>query len=141
MAAPQDAEAPNPAAARHVFVYGTLRAGGSNDIRRYSPPPCRIGNASIAGTLYDFGSWPGLRLHGSGIVVGEVWRIDPGIEPLLDELEGVRADGNGEYARRTVSIDVAGRPITCLVYEIRADRVQGRSVIANGDWIVHALGQ
>ncbi|MEP6558157.1 MAG: hypothetical protein ABJB17_06730, partial [Burkholderiales bacterium] len=63
-AAATDASAPDPlrtAGVGHlyVFVYGTLRAGGSNDITRYHPPPQWIGPAGVAGTLHDFGAWPG----------------------------------------------------------------------------------
>ncbi len=136
-AAPIDAAVHTASGHRHVFVYGTLRAGGSNDIRRYSPTPCWVGFATVTGTLYDFGGWPGLRLQGSSVVVGEVWRIDASVEPLLDRLEGVQADGAGEYARRSVTVQVGGAAIACLVYEIHADRLPGRPLIPHGDWMAH----
>ena len=122
---------------RAVFVYGTLRAGGSNDIRRYWPAPRRIGAAVIAGCLYDFGDWPGLRLDGTGSVMGEVWRIDPSVEPLLDALEGIRPDGSGDYRKRQVAVQVGSHSINCLVYEIQADRIAGRALIPGGDWTRH----
>ncbi len=121
----------------HVFVYGTLRAGGSNDIQRHRPPPRWVGRALVTGTLYDFGGWPGLRLQGSTAVAGEVWAIDACIEPLLDRLEGVRADGTGEYVKRWTSLPIDDRAIECLLYEINDDRWQGRPLIAGGDWIAH----
>lgn len=121
----------------YVFVYGTLRAGGSNDITRYCPPPQWIGRAAVAGTLYDFGGWPGLRLAGEAKVVGEVWRIDLSVVPLLDQLEGVREDGSGEYLKRCLSLVVGSQPVECLVYVINPDRLAGRPIVPSGDWIVH----
>ncbi len=141
-AAATDASAPGPertASVGHlyVFVYGTLRAGGSNDITRYHPPPQWIGPAGVAGTLHDFGAWPGLQLMGDRWVVGEVWRIAQCSEPLLDQLEGVREDGSGEYLKRRLPIRVDGQSFECLVYEINSDRLLDQPIIASGDWIAH----
>ena len=47
---------------RHVFVYGTLRQTGSNDITRLQPAPRFIGRAVVAGVLYHLGAYPGLVL-------------------------------------------------------------------------------
>ncbi|HYP84515.1 MAG TPA: gamma-glutamylcyclotransferase family protein [Variovorax sp.] len=133
---PMMPEAPPVApAARCVFVYGTLRAGGRNDIRRFRPPPQFVGQGCIAGTLYDLGAYPGVRLDGPGQVFGEVWRIDAGVEAQLDLLEGVHAEGTGEYRRCELAVDVGGRSIICLVYEINASHIRGRQVIASGDWM------
>src|SRR5213595_74777 len=50
-----------------VFVYGTLRAGEVNDLnaaaRKHGiAAPRLIGGATVAGRLYDFGTYPGLVL-------------------------------------------------------------------------------
>lgn len=126
---------------RHVFVYGTLRAGGSNDIRRYLPAPIRVGVATVPGTLYDLGPYPGLRLEGGHPVAGEVYAVAPAVERELDCLEEVREDDSGEYLRREIDVVVAGRALRCLVYEIQADRVRGRPVIAAGDWLAHLVSR
>ncbi|MES1264735.1 MAG: gamma-glutamylcyclotransferase family protein [Variovorax sp.] len=123
-----------PAAARHVFVYGTLRAGGSNDIARFSPAPLRIGDGEIAGTLYDLGAYPGAVLGGEGRVQGEIYRIAPALEAQRDVLEEVGPDDSGEYIKREVPMRVAGAALVCLVYEIHPDRIAGRAAIASGDW-------
>jgi len=123
------------AALRCVFVYGTLRAGGRNDIRRFQPPAQWVGRAQLAGTLYHLGGYPGLVLGGAGRVLGEVWRIAPALEAQLDRLEDVRADDEGEYRRREVRLLVDGEALDCLVYEIHPDRIRGRAVIAAGDWM------
>ena len=53
---------PSPAT-RYVFVYGTLRRGGSNDITRLVPSPRWVGTAQVAGQMYNLGAYPGLVLH------------------------------------------------------------------------------
>lgn len=126
------------AGARHVFVYGTLRAGGRNDIARYRPAPVRIADAAIAGTLYDFGAYPGAALDGAGRIVGEVYRIDAQVEAALDVLEEVAEDDSGEYLKRVLPVQTTdGRWFDCLVYEIHPSRTVGRAVIDGGDWIAH----
>lgn len=124
---------------RHVFVYGTLRAGGRNDIARFRPQPERVGDAMIAGTLYDIGAYPGAVLGGTGRIRGEVYRIDTEVEAALDRLEGVEEDGSGEYRKREAVVDVGAAQLTCLVYEIHSDRIVGRPVITDGDWLHHSL--
>ncbi|RYF51174.1 MAG: gamma-glutamylcyclotransferase [Comamonadaceae bacterium] len=121
---------------RHVFVYGTLRAGGSNDIARYVPRPERVGDGEIAGVLYDLGAYPGALLGGSSRLHGEVYRISSTVELELDALEGVEADGSGEYLKHEVQVVVDGEVLNCLAYEIQEHRVAGAPVIASGDWFV-----
>ncbi|MDR6859675.1 gamma-glutamylcyclotransferase (GGCT)/AIG2-like uncharacterized protein YtfP [Variovorax guangxiensis] len=124
----------SPSEARHVFVYGTLRRGGRNDIARFAPAPRFVADARIHGTLYDLGSYPGAVLGGSGLLVGEIYAITPALETQLDELEEVRPDDSGEYIKREVRVRVGEKEIACLVYEIHPDRVAGRTVIASGNW-------
>lgn len=122
----------------HVFVYGTLRRGGRNDIAHYRPAPQWIGEASIAGTLFDLGAYPGIVLEGERRVRGEVYAIEPAVEAALDVLEEVADDDSGEYIKRQVRVDVGGQWFDCLVYEIHPTRIAGRAVIESGDWIAHA---
>ncbi|SDZ42360.1 Uncharacterized conserved protein YtfP, gamma-glutamylcyclotransferase (GGCT)/AIG2-like family [Variovorax sp. YR266] len=122
----------------HVFVYGTLRRGGRNDIARYRPAPVWVGEASISGTLYDLGAYPGVVLGGVGRVKGEVYVVEPAVEAALDVLEEVADDDSGEYIKRQVRVDVGGQWLDCLIYEIHPARIVGRRVIESGDWIAHA---
>lgn len=117
-----------------MFVYGTLRAGGSNDIRRFRPQPVHVGDATMAGTLYDLGAYPGAVLGGERVLRGEVYRITPEVEGALDQLEGVTDDDSGEYIKRERVLVVGGRSVGCLVYEIQPVLVGARRVIASGDW-------
>jgi gamma-glutamylcyclotransferase (GGCT)/AIG2-like uncharacterized protein YtfP len=123
---------------RHVFVYGTLRRGGSNDINRLVPAPAYVGMGEVRGVLYQIDWYPGLTLGGEQAVtvVGEVYRITPELEAVLDAIEGIVPGPDSEYFKREVPVSVEGRPIRCLVYEINPARVRDRKRIGHGDWIL-----
>ena len=123
---------------RHVFVYGTLRRGGRNDINRLAPAPAYVGMGEVRGVLYHLDWYPGLTLGGEEAVtvVGEVYRITPELETVLDRIEGIVPGADSEYFKREVAIAVAGRAVECLLYEINPAHVKGRAVIGHGDWIL-----
>ena len=123
-------------ALRYVFVYGTLRRGEQRDINRLHPAPAFIGNAEVEGTLYSLGSYPGLRLQGGQRVQGEVYQISFELEPVLDEIEGICPVPNGEYVKRDISLLCNGLQLTCLIYEVSAERSHACSVIESGDWLL-----
>jgi gamma-glutamylcyclotransferase (GGCT)/AIG2-like uncharacterized protein YtfP len=130
---------PEPAApVRHVFVYGTLRRGGRNDINRLEPAPLYVGMGEVQGCLYHIDWYPGLTLGGQEAVtvVGEVYRITTELEGVLDRIEGIVPGVEAEYFKREVAIEVQGRPLPCLVYEINPVRVRDRQRIGHGDWIL-----
>ena len=123
---------------RHVFVYGTLRRGGRNDINRLSPAPEYVGMGEVRGVLYHLDWYPGLTLGGEEAVtvVGEVYRITPELEAVLDLIEQIVPGADSEYFKREVEITIDGRRLPCLLYEVNPARVRGRQVIGHGDWIV-----
>ena len=126
------------ASERHVFVYGTLRRGGRNDINRLHPAPEYVGMGEVRGVLYHIDWYPGLTLGGEEAVtvVGEVYRITPQLEAVLDAIEQIVPGADSEYFKREVAIAVQGATIDCLVYEINPAHARGRQVIGHGDWIV-----
>ena len=123
---------------RHVFVYGTLRRGGRNDINRLQPAPEYVGMGEVRGVLYHLDWYPGLTLGGEEAVtvVGEVYRIGPELETILDGIEQIVPGADSEYFKREVEVAVDGQPVACLLYEINPSRVRGRQAIGHGDWIV-----
>jgi len=123
---------------RHVFVYGTLRRGGRNDINRLRPAPRYLGMGAVRGCLYRIDWYPGLALGGTEAVdvVGEVYEITAELEAVLDEIEQILPGDESEYFKREHPIAVDGRTYSCLVYEINPDRLQGRDRIEHGDWIL-----
>ncbi|MBK6007472.1 gamma-glutamylcyclotransferase [Ramlibacter ginsenosidimutans] len=123
---------------RHVFVYGTLRRGGRNDINRLRPAPEYVGMGEVQGVLYHFDWYPGLTLGGEEAVtvVGEVYRITPELEAVLDRIEQIVPGADSEYFKREVDVNVEARVISCLLYEINAARIRGRQAMGHGDWIL-----
>jgi len=122
-------------AERHVFVYGTLRRGQTNDINRLLPAPRYVGQAVVSGVLCHLGAYPGVLLGPGGAVTGEVYAIAPALERVLDEIEGILPRRSNEYFRRELRVTVGGRQLDCLVYEINPACVEGKPVIAGGDWV------
>lgn len=132
---------------QHVFVYGTLRAGESNDIRLAAErhgiaAPMLIGSGHINGRLYDFDAYPGLVLDPTaGPVHGDIYRIEETLVPVLDEIEEIVPGVIGLYRseRLHVSIEVDGRAqvIDCLIYPVSEAAVEGLPRIDNGDWVVY----
>lgn len=130
---PDETVPPRPP--RCVFVYGTLRHGGSNDITRLRPAPRFVGAAQVAGVLYHLGAYPGVLLGGDQWVMGEVYAIEPALEAVLDAIEGVVDQPGDEYIRREVAVRVEGQLLTCLVYEINPLYARAAPVIPQGDWL------
>ena len=128
---------------RHVFVYGTLRRGGRNDVNLLQPAPEFVATGEVRGLLYPLGWYPGLVLGGEQAVavVGEIYRITPTLEAVLDVVEEIQPGADSEYFKRELPVPVRGRtPIWCLVYEINPERVRGRQPLKHGDWFAfHTL--
>jgi gamma-glutamylcyclotransferase (GGCT)/AIG2-like uncharacterized protein YtfP len=126
------------ASLRHVFVYGTLRRGGRNDINHLAPAPQYVAMGEVQGVLYHIDWYPGLTLGGreAVTVVGEVYRITPELEAVLDGIEQIVPGADSEYFKREVEVATEHGAMTCLVYEINPSHVRGRQVIRHGDWIL-----
>lgn len=124
-----------PRASRWVFVYGTLRQGGSNDITRLQPAPQFVGRGRIAGILYHLGAYPGVTLGGPQWVEGEVYAIEPALEAVLDEIESLGENPTDEYIKREIEVEVQGQRLPCLVYEINPRYVLSAPRIPEGDWV------
>ena len=126
-----------PEGIRRVFVYGTLRKGGRNDINRLAPAPKYLGMGEVRGSLYHLDWYPGLALGGehATTVIGEVYEVTPPLEAVIDAIEGVVPGQAGEYAKRDVDVAMEGRALRCFLYEIDPQRVVGREPIGHGDWI------
>ena len=117
-----------------VFVYGTLRRGGVRAMPSIFPDSKFVGDASVGGSLYDFGAYPGLVLdEANSPVVGEVYEVDEEILGRLDDIES-----SAYYRRKRVEVSLGDRRVTCWVYEPDAELFPRRTLIASGDWIEHA---
>ncbi|MBK6615095.1 gamma-glutamylcyclotransferase family protein [Ottowia sp.] len=129
-----------PCGARWVAVYGTLRAGGVNDIARLQPGIAPVGTTVLTGTLHDLGWYPGLCLHGTQPVLAEVYALTPALEQALDGIEGLWPQDVSEYAKRLLTPPVAlasggTQALRVLVYEALPRAVRGTPVIEASDWL------
>lgn len=120
---------------RLFFVYGTLRRGDDNDITRLEPAPEFVGPASIRGTMYHLGGYPGVALRGDGPILGEVYRVKPLLERKLDAIESEYPAQSDEYAKREIRVQVNEQWLDAFVYEINPNYTAGKPVIASGDWV------
>lgn len=112
----------------HLFVYGTLRRGCGN--HRYLERAIFVGEARTRRgfRLRDLGYYPGMvRDGGQGRVRGEVYAVDPTVLASVDRLEGHPTF----YLRTGIVLDGG---IEVETYLLRAEQVDGRTVIPGGDW-------
>ncbi|MGS0892422.1 gamma-glutamylcyclotransferase family protein [Burkholderia stagnalis] len=129
---------------RHVFVYGTLRAGEANDIahaaaRHGLAAPVLLGAAALPGELFDFGTYPGMvRAEvGQSLVWGDVYEIDERLVAVLDEIERVYPGVDTLFRQEAVAVELGGRRYACLYYPVAAHATVDRPRIASGDWVQH----
>lgn len=117
-----------------VFVYGTLRRGGTRAMPTIFPEATFIDNATVQGRLYDFGDYPGLLLDDSNsFVVGEVYEVDDELLKQLDEFEA-----GSHYLRKQVELAVGEGRRTGWVYVYDPQFYSPLTLIESGDWIEYA---
>lgn len=128
-------------AADLLFVYGTLRRGGSNDIARIAPAATWAGTARIRGRLFDVnGRWPALVLDAAaGWVVGELYQVPKAAWPALDALEDpVRPDHpDGAYFKVVAPVEHADRVLQATVYTANPAVTPLMTWIESGDWMAY----
>jgi gamma-glutamylcyclotransferase (GGCT)/AIG2-like uncharacterized protein YtfP len=117
-----------------VFVYGTLKRGGSNHDfmlgqsfrgEARTPPGFR---------LVDLGQYPGLLPYPDDRdgVSGEVWCVDHSALTRLDELEGVN---EGLYRRECIQLQPPFADETVHTY-LYAWSTTGLPHIPGGTWVI-----
>lgn len=108
-----------------VFVYGTLRNGGSNH-RLIEHSRC-LGpwRTRPRYTLYDLGDYPGAARHGRTAITGEIYRIDHPTLKALDRLE--------DYPRLYDRVKIASGYGPAWMYVLKVPPRRRR--ITRGDWL------
>lgn len=132
-----------------VFVYGTLRKACGHEMHRMLEHAARfVGDATVCGTLYDLGAYPGLVVAGehADLVTGEVYALDPAREDatlaVLDEYEGCapRDVTPREYRRERVQVTLVDGPtIAAWTYVLDRDPT-GLMQIEGGDYVAWRRG-
>ncbi len=120
-----------------VFVYGTLRRGGSNAFRMDGAE--FVGRGTVAGFLHTITWYPGLVLASDcGRVVGELYRVGPEQLRALDEFEGISANEieGAEYRRVRVEVvpDDGTDTRIAWAYECLGPVDEG-TLVLSGDWL------
>jgi len=123
-----------------VFVYGTLRRGGSNHFRLAGAE--FIASGTITGHIYRIDWYPGLVLDDAGGEIhGEIYSVAPDLLSTLDSFEGLSAgDAQGSEYRRvqTTVVQQDSQILSAWVWEWlgvvdESQRITARIPIALND--------
>jgi gamma-glutamylcyclotransferase (GGCT)/AIG2-like uncharacterized protein YtfP len=118
-----------------VFVYGTLRRGGSNHFRMDGAD--FITGGTVLGRMYRFSWYPGLVVDSAaGKILGEVYAVGAAQLAALDEFEGISATEieGSEYRRVKVQVNSSNGPVNAWIWEWLGE-VDENQRIAHGDWL------
>lgn len=119
-----------------VFVYGTLRRGGSNHFRMAGAEFVAAG--TITGRMYRIDWYPGLVLDDAGGEIhGEVYSVRPEQLSELDIFEGLSAGEieGSEYRRvQTTVVQQDSRTCTAWVWEWLGMTDESQR-LTDGDWL------
>ena len=116
-------------------------AGIDSPVARYLRSQSRwLGEAWVAGTLYDLGRYPGLSLSGDTKVVGHLFELtDPVTSlPVLDQYEGVGTDFEqpAEYRRETIAVTFKSKRVTVWTYLYNWP-TEGKHRIPSGNYLYY----
>jgi gamma-glutamylcyclotransferase (GGCT)/AIG2-like uncharacterized protein YtfP len=125
---------------KDLFVYGTLLPGREPaPLRQLLTRMTLLGPASVAGSLYDLGPYPGALLNSSGgRVSGHVFEVpdEEAIWRALDAYEGFdpRQPDAGLFRREPciAQLDLGGE-IECQIY-VYNSKPQEKQLIPKGQW-------
>lgn len=114
--------------AERVFVYGTLRCGGSNHFRMEKAEFVTAG--TVCGRLYQIDWYPGLVLDAAAEgIIGEIYQVSPAVLEELDLFEGA------EYRRLQTQVRLPhGETLSAWVWEWLGPVDESRR-ITSGDWL------
>jgi gamma-glutamylcyclotransferase (GGCT)/AIG2-like uncharacterized protein YtfP len=97
----------------HLFVYGTLRSGGSATGMLAGAE--RVSEGSVGGVLYDIdGEFPALIVYGRTPVQGEIWRCPAPLLAILDAYERIESGLFRRIGVEATTFD--GAIVPCWVY-------------------------
>ena len=119
-----------------VFVYGTLRRGGSNHFRMAGAEFIAAG--TITGRMYRIDWYPGLVLDDAGDEIhGEIFSVTPELLSALDIFEGLSAGEieGSEYRRvQTTVVQQDSQTCSASVWEWLGITEESQR-ITDGDWL------
>ena len=119
-----------------IFVYGTLRRGGSDHFRMAAAK--FVSEATVSGRLYRVHWYPGLVLDEAGDEIhGDVYAVTKDALAILDVFEGLCPGGGEGTEYRRLKTKVAlkdGREVEAWVWEWigATDEIKR---LSDGDWL------
>jgi gamma-glutamylaminecyclotransferase len=113
--------------ATRIFVYGTLRKGGSNHGLLAGATFAGLAETREPFAMFDLGGFPCIVPGGEERVAGEVFLVDGATLARLDALEDVP-----RWYRRAVVLLADGSQAEAYLY---AQDVGGAPRVPGGDWM------
>jgi gamma-glutamylcyclotransferase (GGCT)/AIG2-like uncharacterized protein YtfP len=123
--------------AEPVFVYGTLRRGGSNHFRMDGAD--FVGSGKIAGMIHRIDWYPALVCGGERSVKGELYQVGSEHLHALDIFEGITPDSDAprEYRRIKVGVSLdSGKSEEAWVWEWIGG-LDGAEPLVGDDWLAY----
>lgn len=123
--------------ANPVFVYGTLRKGGSNHFRMGSSN--FVGQGRISGKMYRIDWYPALVCGGETHVKGELYFVSEKDLAALDAFEGITPDADElrEYQRVKTKVMLdSGESCEAWVWEW-AGGLGAAQPLEGDDWLAY----
>ena len=125
-----------------VFVYGTLRKGGSNHFRMDGAE--FVGLGSVMGAIYLIDSnpdlvFPALKLEADSRVVGEFYHVSEAQLVELDAFEGISEhyEEPYEYRRMMVSVELESGELMPTWVWVWNSCLDGILPLQEGDWLLY----
>ena len=119
---------------QQVFVYGTLKRGGSNHAFMAGQTFCGEARTVPGYRLIHLGDFPGMvsAAEDREGVSGEVWLVSADTLARLDELEGI---SEGLYRRERIQLEApfGNQEVETYIY---AGSTSGRAIVSGGKWNV-----
>lgn len=123
--------------ANPVFVYGTLRTGGSNHFRMEAS--VFLGAGRIHGKMYRIDWYPALVCGGDTFVKGELYLVSDKDLAALDQFEGITPDAGEprEYHRVKARVELdSGETHEACVWEW-AGGLGSAQQLDGEDWLAY----
>lgn len=115
-----------------IAVYGSLREGLHN-YYHYLEESKLVGSFQTEPlySLYDLGSYPGLKLEGNTKITLEVFEVTEDVEDSVDGLEGYRPHVESVFYDK-IQIET---PFGTAGLYIYVPSVTDRTLVESGDWV------
>jgi gamma-glutamylcyclotransferase (GGCT)/AIG2-like uncharacterized protein YtfP len=115
-----------------LFVYGSLRSECDNPYARLLRERAEsLGKATVRGSIFRIGEYPGYRTEPDGVVNGELWDLRDAVAILaaMDDYEGP------EYSRVVISLFSSASSRTSAWIYLYTGSVRMDQRIPSGDFL------